>query len=90
MWEKITTLNQLQDIKINDLILRYPIDDQKVIENPTGNENNSELYIVTAVTSDRIKLNYLSQTKTIGDFSIGSMTRELDFSDINKKIWWKK
>jgi hypothetical protein len=90
MWKKIITLKEIQNIKVNDLILQHPTNDQKGIENPTGQENNSEFYEVTTVTADGIKLNYLSQSNSFGGLTINSMVRELSYSDLITGIWWKR
>ena len=84
MWVKIS-----DNTKINngDKILRYPSDGENATEQPTGQEENSDLYEVISKSFDGVTLKWLVNG-TIDRMKLGNMTRQVNNSDLKNGEWW--
>ena len=52
MWTLLSTIEQIQSLKVNGFILQHPSNDSEASTNPTGQEENSNIYSCLLYTSD--------------------------------------
>lgn len=86
MWVKIS--DKIKIIK-GDKILRYPSDGESSTKQPTGQEENSDLYEVTNISFEGVVLKWLVNG-SIDRMKFGNMTRQVTFSDLKKGEWWSE
>lgn len=84
MWTKISNVSR---IKVGDRVLRHPSDGKNAIEQPNGQEANSDLYEVSSKTFDGVTLKWLANV-TIASMNLGNMTRQVKSSDLLNGEWW--
>jgi hypothetical protein len=84
MWTKI---KDVKKVEIGDKILRHPSNGENAVQQPTGQEENSDFYEVTSKTFDGVSMKWLA-TGTIENISLGNMTRQVSFSDLVNGQWW--
>jgi hypothetical protein len=84
MWVKISDKTKINK---GDKILRYPSYGETSTEQPTGQEENSELYEVDSKSFDGVTLRWLVNG-TIDGMKLGNMTRQVNFSDLESGEWW--
>lgn len=84
MWVKISDKTKINN---GDKILRYPSDGETAKEQPTGQEENSDLYEVTSKSFDGVTLKWLV-SGTIDRMKLGNMTRQVNYSDLKNGEWW--
>lgn len=84
MWQKISEKTK---IKKGDKILRYPSQGEKSTEQPTGQEENSDLYEVDSISFDGVTLRWLVNG-TIDGMKFGNMIRQVNISDLKIGEWW--
>ena len=78
MWQKISEKTK---IKKGDKILRYPSHGEKSTEQPTGQEENSDLYEVDSMSFEGVTLKWLVNG-TIDGMKFENMIRQVNFSDL--------
>lgn len=88
MWEKITDKKQIENIRVGGFLLQHPTNEQTSLENPTGKEENSEVYNVKAKFIDTVSLELIHNPIEIGGMVINSMARQVKHSDLIKGMWW--
>lgn len=87
MWTKLSHKNQMENIKIGDYVMRHPSDDKAPLENPIGNEFNSDTYKVVLRTTDSLSLQLLTGVKEFEGMAL-SMTRQVSYIDLLNGLWW--
>jgi len=95
MWTLLTTTEQIRSIKVDDLILQHPSNDSEAFTDPTGQEENSNIYrlhsvTVYTMTDFDITLEFLPKGYIFGDVLISSMNRSVDGNQLLNGKWWIK
>jgi hypothetical protein len=95
MWTLLTTSEQIRSLKVNDLILNHPSNDSGASKNPTGQEENSNIYRLYSIkkyseTDSDITLEFLPNGYAFVDVVIKSMKRSVDSSQLLNGKWWIK
>lgn len=87
MWTVISSIEQIRRIKVNDLILQYPLNDDKASPNPSGQEENSNLFRVYSKNIQEIILEALPKGYVVGGCLVNSMKRTIDSSQLLNGKW---
>ncbi len=91
MWKLLLTAEQISNLKANDLVLQHPSNDSNASKNPTGNEENSNIYRVHSRTASEITLEFLpSEGYIFGNVKIDSMKRLTNYNQLLNGKWWIK
>jgi hypothetical protein len=95
MWTLLSTIEQIQSLKFNDLILHHPSNDSEASTNPTGQEENSNIYRLHSMTEHSltdfdITLELLPNSYIFGDVVITSMKRSVNNNQLLNGKWWIK
>ena len=90
MWKLITTTEQLLSIKIDDEILQYPTNDDKPFTNPTGQEENSNIYKIQSLMAFEVTLESIPRNNIFGYVVIDSMKRHVEKKQLLNGKWWIK
>lgn len=90
MWTLLTTTEQIQSLKVDDLILQHPSEDSEASINPTGQEENSNTYRVHSKTAFEVTLEFLPKGYIFGSVLINSMKRPVNGSQLLNGKWWIK
>jgi len=93
MWTLLSTIEQIQSIKVGDLILHHPTNDSEALTNPTGKEENSIIYRVHSKKEYskkdfEVTLEPLDKGHIFGDLLIDSMIRLADSNRLLNGKWW--
>ena len=95
MWTLLSTIEQIQSLNVNDLILHHPSNDSEASTNPTGQEGNSSIYRLHSKTEYSladfdINLEFLPNGYIFGDVVITSMKRSVNNNQLLNGKWWIK
>ena len=90
MWTLLSATEQILSLKVDDLILQHPSNDGDAVIDPTGQEENSNLYRVHSKTSYEVTLEVLPKNYIFGDVLISSMKRPVDNNQLLNGKWWVK
>ena len=90
MWTVISTIEQIRRINVDDFILQHPSNDGMASSNPSGKEENSNLFRVHSKTLLEITLEALPMGYIVGEFLVKSMKRTVDSSQLLNGKWWIK
>jgi hypothetical protein len=93
MWTRIYTIEQIQKLKVDDLILNYLKHENEVDKNLTGKEENSYIYKLHTITQHslidfEITLNFLPDGYMFGSNNITSMVRSVNTNQLLNGEWW--
>lgn len=66
MWTLLSTTEQLLNIKIDDIILQHPTNDVVTFTNPTGQEENSNIYRIHSLMASEVTLEFLPKNYIFG------------------------
>jgi len=88
MWTLISKELQIDNIKVNEPILKHPSDDQPASSNPSGQEDNSYTYKVVLRTLDELELEYLVNGASLGTIVVASMKRKVNYDQLLNGTWW--
>lgn len=93
MWTLLSTIEQIQGLKVNDLILNHSSNDSDASKNPTGQEENSNIYKLHSITQHSlidfdITLEFLPNGYMFGDNVITSMLRSVNNNQLLNGKWW--
>ena len=90
MWTLLSTREQLLSLKIDDLILQYPTNEDVTFTNPTGQEENSNIYKINSLMVFEVTLESLPKNYIFGDILINSMKKKVDINQLLNGTWWIK
>ena len=95
MWTLISSIKQIQSLKVNDLILHHSSNYTEASTNPTGQEENSNIYKLHSITQHSlidfdITLEFLPNGNMFGDNVIKSMLRPVNNNQLLNGRWWIK
>ena len=88
MWKKIRENNDLNEIIINTILLKYPNDIEQPTAIPIGNESNSDKYKVVNRNFDGVEVEFIFTTTLIGNYSITSIKRQVSNKQLIDGTWW--
>ncbi|NEW85102.1 MAG: hypothetical protein GZ094_22430 [Mariniphaga sp.] len=93
MWKLLSTIEQIQSLKVNGLILQHPSNDSEASTNPTGQEENSNIYRLHSMTEYSltdfdITIELLPNYYIFGDVVITSMKRSVNRKQLLNGKWW--
>ncbi len=90
MWTLLTTKEQFISLNVNDLMLQLPSNDGEASINPTGQEENSNVYRVDSKTINEVILEFLPKGYIFGTVLINSMKRPVNSKQLLNGKWWVK
>ena len=75
MWRPLSTTEQLLSLKVDNLILQHPTNEGETSINPTGQEQNSNIYRVHSLTVLEVILEALPNNYIFGNILINSIKK---------------
>jgi hypothetical protein len=93
MWTLLSTIEQIQSLKVGYLILNHSSNDSETSENPTGQEGNSNIYKLHSITKHSltdfdITLDFLPNGYIFENMEITSIKRSINSNQLLNLKWW--
>ena len=88
MWQQITQNEQINKISIDNILLKYPNNEEQIRSTPIGDEKNSDKYKVVNKFIDSLEIESMLPVNSIGNYTIDSMKRQVTNEQLKDGSWW--